>query len=109
VPSFIRVAEALKAKGVDEFVCVSVNDPFVMAAWGDATGATAAGVRMLGDPGSDFTRAIGLAFDNAAVGLHGRSLRYATLVEDGVVRVLNVEASPGQCDVSSGETLLAAI
>jgi cytochrome c peroxidase len=108
VPSFVRVADALRAKGVDEILCVAVNDPFVLKAWGEATGATAAGIRMLADPGSAFTRAIGMDFDNPAVGFHGRSKRYALLAEDGVVRVLNVEASPGQCEISAGETLLAA-
>ena len=109
LPSFIRVADALRAKGVDDIVCVAVNDPHVMLAWGDATGARAAGIRMLSDAGAEFTRALGLAYDNPAAGMFARSKRYAMLVEDGVVRVLNVEASPGQCEVSAGETLLAAI
>ena len=109
VPSFIRVADELRAKGVDEIVCVSVNDPFVMKAWSEATGAGAAGIRMLGDPSSAFTKAVGLDFDREAAGLIGRSKRYAALVEDGEVKVLNVEASPGDCEISAGETLLAAV
>jgi cytochrome c peroxidase len=109
VPSFIRVADALRARGVDEIVCVAVNDPHVMMAWGEATGARAAGIRMLADAGSEYTRALGMAYDNPAAGMFGRSKRYAMLVEDGVVRVLNVEESPGQCTVSAGETLLAAV
>ena len=109
VPSFIRVADALRAKGVDEIVCVAVNDPHVMLAWGDATGARAAGIRMLADAGSEFTGALGMAYDNPAAGMFARSRRYAMLVEDGVVRILNVEASPGQCEASAGEALLAAI
>jgi cytochrome c peroxidase len=109
VPSFMRVADALRAKGVDEIVCVAVNDPQVLRAWNEATGASGAGIRMLADAGSDFTRAIGMDFDNPARGMHARSKRYAMLVEDGVVRVLNVEASPGQCDISAGETMLAQI
>jgi cytochrome c peroxidase len=109
VPSFIRVADALRAKGVDEIVCVAVNDPFVMKAWGEATGATNAGIRMLSDPEGTFARAIGLIFDNPARGLIGRSRRYALLAEDGVVRVLNVEASTGECELSAGETMLAAL
>jgi cytochrome c peroxidase len=109
VPSFIRVADALRAKGIDEIVCVAANDPHVMAAWGDVTGARAAGIRMLSDAGSEFTQALGMAFDIPGAGMFGRSKRYAMLVEDGVVRVLNVEASPGQCEASAGETLLAAV
>lgn len=109
VPSFIRVAEELKAKGVEAIVCVSVNDPFVLKAWGEATGAAAAGIRMLADADGSFTRAIGMDFDAPPAGLMGRSKRYTALVEDGRVMVLNVEASPGQCETSAGETLLAAI
>jgi cytochrome c peroxidase len=109
VPSFMRVAEDLRAKGVEEIVCVSVNDPFVMKAWGEATGAADAGIRFLADPTSAFTKAIGLDFTAPPVGLIDRSKRYAMLVEDGVVRVLNVEDSPGQCEISAGETLLAAV
>ena len=108
VPSFIRVAEQLRAKDVDAIVCVSVNDPHVLRAWSEATGAGAAGIRMLADADGAFTRALGLDFDNPAGGLYGRSKRYAMLVEDGIVRVLNVEASTGQCEVSAGETMLAA-
>ncbi len=109
VPSFIRVADDLRAKGVDEIVCVAVNDPFVMKAWREATGADKAGIRMLGDPGSAFTRAVGMDFDRPQAGFLGRSKRYAMLVDDGVVEVLNVEESPGACEVSAGETLLAAL
>ncbi len=109
LPSFIRTADAFAAKGVTEIVCVSVNDPFVMRAWGEATGAGAAGIRMLADAEGAFTRAIGMDFTNPAVGLFGRSRRYSMLVEDGVVRILNVEAGTGQCEISAGETLLAAL
>lgn len=109
VPSFIRVKDALAAKGVDEIICVAVNDPFVMQAWGEATGAAQAGITMLSDAESAFTRAIGMDFTAAPVGLVARSRRYAMLVEDGVVKVLNVEASPGECEISAGEALLAAI
>jgi cytochrome c peroxidase len=109
VPSFIRTKDALAAKGVDEIICVSVNDPFVMKAWGEATGAAAAGLTMLADADGAFTRAMGRAFDAAPAGLHGRSKCYALLAEDGVVRQINDEASPGQCEVSAGETLLAQI
>ena len=109
LPSFMRVADALRAKGVDEIVCVAVNDPFVMKAWGEATGATKAGIRMLSDAGGEFARAMGLSFDNPNRGLIGRSKRYALFAEDGVVRVLNVEASTGECELSGGETMLSSI
>jgi peroxiredoxin len=108
VPSFIRVADELRAKGIDDIVCVSVNDPHVMQAWGEATGALDAGIRMLADPTSEFTKALGLAFDAPAAGLFGRSKRYALLAEDGAVSVFNLETSPGACEISAGETLLAA-
>jgi glutaredoxin/glutathione-dependent peroxiredoxin len=108
VPSFIRVADALRAKGVDEIACVAVNDPYVMGAWGEATGATKAGIRMLSDASAAFTKAMGLTFDNPDRGLISRSKRYALLAEDGVVRVLNVEASTRECELSAGETMLAA-
>lgn len=106
VPSFIRTHAALMDKGIDEVACVSVNDPFVMAAWGEATGATAAGITMLGDAESAFTTAIGLDFTAAPAGLITRSLRYSMVVEDGKVTHLNVEENPGVCELSAGEALL---
>lgn len=109
VPSFIRTKDKFAAKGVDEIICVSVNDPFVMKAWGESTGATAAGITMLADAGAEFTKAIGLNFTAPPVGLFDRSKRYALYAEDGVVKVLHLEESPGTCDISGGESLLAAI
>lgn len=109
VPSFIRTKDALTAKGVDEIVCVSVNDPFVLKAWGEATGADKAGLSMLSDGTGAFTKSIGMDFDAPPVGLMGRSKRYAMLVEDGAVTLLHAEESPGTCDVSGGEALLAAM
>jgi cytochrome c peroxidase len=107
VPSFLRTRQHFAEKGVDEIVCISVNDPFVMKAWGEATGAEAAGIAMLADPESAFTKAIGMDFTAPPVGLVSRSKRYAMLVDDGTVTILNVEGSPGECEVSAGETLLA--
>ncbi|WP_147126407.1 peroxiredoxin [Shimia ponticola] len=107
VPSFIRTKDQFDAKGVDEIICVSVNDPFVMKAWGADTGAAEAGITMLADAESAFTTAIGMNFDAPPVGLMARSKRYAMLVENGEVKVLNAEASPGECEVSAGEGLLA--
>ena len=109
VPSFIRTKDALAAKGVDEIICVSVNDPFVMKAWGEATGATAAGITMLADPQSALTTEIGMNFDAPPAGLMARSKRYAMLVEDGKVTVLQAEESPGVCEVSGGEAMVDAI
>jgi len=109
VPSFIRTAEAFKAKGVDEIICLSVNDPFVMKAWGEDTGAIAAGITMLGDAESEFTKAIGMNFSAGPAGFVERSKRYAMLIENGVVTILNEEAGPGQCEISAGETLLEAM
>lgn len=106
VPSFIRTADQFAAKGVDEIICVSVNDPFVMQAWGEATGAAAAGIAMLGDAEGAFTKEIGMDFTAPPVGLFGRSKRYAMIVDDGVVTVLSEESNPGECDISAGEALL---
>ncbi len=109
VPSFIRTKAKFDAKGVDEVVCLSVNDPFVMGAWGESTGATKAGISMLGDAAGALTKAIGMDFDAPPAGLIGRSKRYAMFVDDGVVKVLHLEASPGVCETSGGEAMLEAI
>lgn len=109
VPSFMRVMDKLKAKGVDEVICLSVNDPFVMKAWGDSTGGAAAGITFLGDADASFTKAVGLAFSVPAIGFHDRSKRYALQAVDGVVKVLHAEENAGQCDISGGEAMLAAI
>lgn len=109
VPSFIRTIGDFKAKGVDEVICLSVNDPFVMGAWGESTGATEAGITMLGDPAAEFTKAVGMDFTAPPAGLFDRSKRYALMVEDGVVKVLHAEENPGVCETSGGEAMLAAI
>ena len=106
VPSFVRNKAALDEKGVDAVICVSVNDPFVMKAWGETTGAADAGLTMLSDAESTFTKALGMDFDAPPAGLLARSKRYAMLVEDGKVVILNAEASPGECEISAGEGLL---
>ncbi|WP_339768438.1 peroxiredoxin [uncultured Pseudosulfitobacter sp.] len=106
VPSFIRTKDQFDAKGVDEIMCVSVNDPFVMKAWGEATGATEAGITMLSDAHSEFTKAIGMDFDAPPAGLIARSKRYAMLVDDGKVTLFQAEENSGVCDVSGGEGLL---
>jgi cytochrome c peroxidase len=109
VPSFIRTKDQFMDKGVDEIVCVSVNDPFVMKAWGEATGAADAGISMLSDGNAEFTKAIGMDFTAPPAGLVDRSSRYAMYVDDGVVKVLHKEEGPGTCEVSGGEAMLAAI
>ncbi|PHQ83950.1 MAG: peroxiredoxin [Thalassobium sp.] len=106
VPSFIRTRDQFAAKGVDDVICISVNDPFVMGAWGESTGATHAGIKMLGDSAAEFTKAIGMDFTAPPAGLIDRSKRFSMLVDDGVVTILNEEGSPGECEISAGETLL---
>jgi glutaredoxin/glutathione-dependent peroxiredoxin len=109
VPSFMRTSAKFAAKGVDEIICLSVNDPFVMHAWGESTGAAAMGISMLGDAQSEFTMAIGMNFTAPPAGLIDRSKRYALYAVDGVVKVLHLEENAGACEISGGEALLAAI
>lgn len=105
VPGYVENAAALKAAGVDEIWCVSVNDAFVMGAWGREQ-KTASKVRMMADGSADFTKAAGLTLDLAARGMGLRSQRYSMLVTDGVVKTLNVEG-PGKFEVSDAATMLA--
>ena len=105
VPGYVQQADALKAAGVDEIWCVSVNDAFVMGAWGREQ-KTAGKVRMMADGSADFTKATGLTLDLSTRGMGLRSQRYSMLVVDGVVKTLNVEA-PGKFEVSDAGTLLA--
>lgn len=105
LPGFLQQAEAFKAAGVDEIWCLSVNDPFVMGAWGRDQ-KTEGKVRMMADGSGDFTRALGLTLDLKAAGLGERSQRYSMLVKDGVVKTLNLEVG-GKLEVSGAETLLA--
>jgi peroxiredoxin len=103
VPGYVQHADALTAKGVDEIWCISVNDAFVMGAWGRDQKATGI-VRMMADGNADFTRALGLSADFTAKNMGTRSQRYSMLVEDGVVTQLNVEV--GGFEVSGVETML---
>ncbi len=109
VPSFMRVADKLRAMGVDEIICVSVNDPAVMKAWGESTGATAKGITLLGDADASFTKAIGLAYTAPKDGFFDRSKRYALYAVDGVVKVLNIGKETSACEISGGEAMLDAI
>ena len=108
MPSFVRTADALRAKGVDEIICISVNDPFVLRAWGDTTGAARAGITLLGDADGAFTKALGMQFSAPQIGLIDRSSRYAVLVQDGVVVAANID-KPGECNISTGEAMLEAV
>ncbi len=106
LPGFIEQAAALRARGVARIACLSVNDPFVMAAWADAQGAGAA-VEMLPDGNGDFTRVLGLEKDARGAGLGLRCKRFAMIVEDGVVRHIAVDESG--LDATSAEKVLAAL
>jgi peroxiredoxin len=106
LPSYVEKATELKGKGVDEIACISVNDPFVMAAWNKADGSE--DITMLADGNGAFADAVGLAMDGAKFGMGKRSQRYSMLVNDGVVEQLNVEA-PGEYRASSAETLLEQV
>lgn len=105
LPSFIRTADAFRDKGVEEIICVAVNDPFVLKAWGESSGATAAGITFLSDAGAELTKALGMEFTAPPIGLYDRSNRYAVVLEDGVVTLANVD-EPSVCDISKGEELL---
>ena len=104
LPGYVEKAAQLKAKGVDTIACVSVNDAFVMGAWGKDQKADGK-VEMLADGSGDFTRAVGLELDATRNGLGKRSQRYSMLVDNGVVKALHVEA-PGKFEVSDAETML---
>ena len=107
LPGYITHAEAIRAKGVDSILCVSVNDAFVMGAWGKDRGAGEA-VTMIADGNGVFSKALGLDFDGSGIGFGIRSQRYAAIVEDGVVTKLAVE-EPMKFEVSSAEAILAAL
>jgi peroxiredoxin len=107
VPSYVRNYDALRAKGVDEVWCISVNDAFVMGAWGRDQ-KSGGKVRMMADGSAEFTRKVGLELDLSARGMGVRSQRYSMLVDNGVVKALNVEA-PGKYEVSGAEKLLEQV
>ena len=103
LPGFVQNAEALKQKGVDKIVCMSVNDAFVMKAWGEAQGA--GDIEMMADGNGEFAKALGLTMDASGFGMGVRSKRFSAIIENGVVKQLNVEA-PGAFEVSSAEHML---
>jgi glutaredoxin/glutathione-dependent peroxiredoxin len=104
LPGYVEKIDALKAKGVDTVACVSVNDAFVMGAWGKDQ-KTDGKVMMLADGSGDFARAVDLELDATRAGLGKRSQRYSMLVDNGIVKALHVEA-PGKFEVSDAETML---
>jgi glutaredoxin/glutathione-dependent peroxiredoxin len=108
LPGYVDKAADIKAKGIDEIACVAVNDAAVMGAWGKNQ-KTEGKVTMLADGSGDFARALGLELDLSKGGLGIRSKRYSMLVDNGVVKSLNVEAQPGQVDSSSAEAILRAL
>ena len=103
LPSYVDKAQELKGQGIDEIACVSVNDPFVMSAWGKSDGSE--DITMLADGNGEFADAVGLAMDGSKFGMGKRSQRYSMIVNDGVVEQLNVEA-PGDYRASSAEYML---
>jgi peroxiredoxin len=104
VPSIMENLAAIKAKGVDAVAVTAVNDVFVMDAWQKATGAQ--GVDFIADGNGEFAKAIDMAFDGSGGGLGTRSRRYAMLVDNGAVKIVNVEEAPGKIEVSGGDALL---
>ena len=108
LPGFLTEEAALKAKGVHEIAMTAVNDPHVLAAWSKATGSDGH-IAFLSDGNAEFARALGLEFDASMGGLGIRSRRYAMLVDDGVVKLLNVEEAPGKADLSGAEAMLGQL
>lgn len=107
LPGFIEQADAIRAKGVDDIICMSVNDAFVMDAWGKDRGVGDK-VRMVADGNGEFSKALGLDFDGSGIGFGLRCQRFAAIVDDGVVTKLAVE-EPMKFDVSSADAILAAL
>ena len=107
LPGFVERAEELKRKGVDEVACVAVNDAFVMQAWGQQAGAEGK-VTMLADGNGEFAKAMGLTMDASKFGMGTRGQRWSAIVDDGIVKELNVE-EPGAFSVSSAENLLSQL
>src|ERR1700730_10108649 len=105
LPGFLQHLDAIKAKGVDTVAVTAVNDVFVMTEWKKASGADGK-IEFLADGNGDFAKALDLTMDGSAGGLGLRSKRYAMLIDDGVVKKLNIEDAPGKAETSSAETLL---
>lgn len=108
MPSFLNNIAAFKAKGVDTIAVTSVNDAFVMKKWAEASGGDGK-IEFLADGSAEFAKGVDMVLDATAGGLGIRSKRYSMLVDDGVVKQINVEDAPGKCDISGGEALLKQI
>ena len=108
LPGYISRLTDIRAKGFDAVVVTSTNDIFVLTAWGKASNA-GEGIEFAADGNADFAKALGLANDSSGYGLGTRSKRYSMIVEDGVVRALNVEDAPGKAEVSGAEALLKSL
>lgn len=109
VPSFIRTIDDFRERGIDEIICFAVNDIHVMRQWGEATGATAAGITMLADTDASLTKALGLEFTVPPVGFFDRTTRCAMIVDDGTVTTIQLEEDRGVCNMTAGETLLEMV
>ncbi|HUF56816.1 MAG TPA: peroxiredoxin [Thermohalobaculum sp.] len=109
MPSFVEAAPAFADHGVDEIVCVAVNDPFVLGAWAEASGAKRVGIRVISDPAAELVGAMGLSFDASARGLMTRSRRFSALVRDRELAVLNLEDAPGKAEATTAPVLLKQI
>lgn len=105
LPGYIQNAEQIKSQGVDEIICLAVNDPFVMKAWGESAGAEGK-VTMMSDGNAALTRALGLEFDGSGAGLGTRSKRFVMTIDNGVVSDIQVEDKPGELNVTGAETCM---
>jgi peroxiredoxin len=105
LPGYIAKATDIKSRGVDEIICIAVNDPFVMKHWGDVSGADGK-VTMMPDGNAELTKALGLDFDGSGYGLATRSKRFSMIVEDGKIQTLEVEAAPSEVELSSADSCL---
>jgi glutaredoxin/glutathione-dependent peroxiredoxin len=108
MPGFVKNADAIKAKGIDTIAVTAVNDVFVMDAWKKASGAEGK-IEFLADGSADFAKALGLSFDASANGLGVRSRRYSMVIDDGVVKSINVEDAPGKAEIAGADNLLKQI
>jgi peroxiredoxin len=108
LPGYVAQADTIRAKGVDAIVVTAVNDVFVMDAWGKASGCDDK-IELISDGNGDFAKALGLTMDGSGFGLGTRSQRYSMVVEDGVVRSINIEDTPGKADVSGADNLLKSL
>jgi peroxiredoxin len=105
LPGFLKNGDAIKAKGIDTIAVTAVNDPFVMDAWKKASGAEGK-IEFLADGNGDFAKALDMTLDGSGNGLGLRSKRYSMVVDNGVVKTLNIEEAPGKADLSGADTLL---